>query len=115
MEDQKDQNNSTFPGGSGGRSGKDHNNRRPNLREILRLLFWIGLVVAVGMLAINQSLGFFYKAHFLKQPCDLCGELNPEVKQCIEDLNDPRPSFPDGSGGWTDPFEDQVKYNITLP
>lgn len=79
--------------------------------EMLRLLFWIALVVAVGMLAVNQSLGFFYKAHLLKQPCQLCGELNPGVQACIDNLNAPRPSYWT-QGGWTDPFNETSNFKI---
>lgn len=79
----------------------------------LRLAFWICLVLALGFLAVNQTLEFFYKAHFLKAPCDLCVELNPEVKQCLDYLNAPRASYwtPEG---WTDPFK-APDININIP
>lgn len=76
-------------------------------------LLYIAGVVAVGMLAVNQTLGFFYKAHFLKSPCDLCADLNPKVEECIRSLNSPRLSFWDGDN-WTDPFSDEPYYNIQL-
>jgi hypothetical protein len=88
------------------------NNRIPP-KDLIKILFWIVLVVAIGMLAVNQTLGFFYKAYFLKQPCDLCAELNPEVEECILNLNAPRASFPDGMGGWTDPYEKEI-INVTI-
>ena len=97
---------------SGSESGAGaYNNRR---LEILKLIFWIALVVAVGMFAFNQTLDFFYKMEFLKSPCMLCGELNPEVTSCIRELNT-RLSFPDGMGGWTDPFADKPTFNLTSP
>jgi len=70
------------------------------------------LVVALGTLAVNQTLGYYYKAHFLRAPCDLCGDLNPEVKNCIENLNTPRASYYTREG-WTDPYNIS-SYNITI-
>jgi len=48
------------------------------------------IVIALGTLAINQTLGYYYKAKFLATPCALCEELNdvtckPEIK--IENKN----------------------------
>ncbi len=40
--------------------------------------------MAVGVLLVNQSLGYFYKVQFLKTPCDLCEELNPHLKPCFK-------------------------------
>jgi len=84
------------------------------LYDIIEIVFWILLVSAIGFLAFNQGMGFFYKAHLLKAPCDLCGDLNPEVQSCINNLNT-RISYPDGSGNWTDPFAEKKFYNITIP
>jgi hypothetical protein len=69
-------------------------------------------VLALGFLMINQAVGYFYKAQFLKSPCGLCGELNPEVKTCIENLNNPRASYWT-SNGWSNPFNNSVP-NITF-
>lgn len=87
-----------------------------SLSDYLKLLFWIALVVAVGMFAVNQTFAFYYKVHLLKTPCQLCGELNPGVSICIKDLNT-HSSYPDGFGGWTDPFKENntTKINISLP
>ncbi len=76
------------------------------VEDWLRFSFWLVLVCAVGFLALNQGMGFFYKTHFLKAPCELCEELNPGVEQCINNLNAPRPSYwtPEG---WSDPFAEQ--------
>lgn len=52
----------------------------------LRFSFWLILVVALGLLAVNQGMKFFYGAHLLKSPCNLCADLNPEVKSCIYEL-----------------------------
>jgi len=40
-------------------------------------------IVALGITAINQGLGYFYKTKFLASPCDLCIELNPHIEKCI--------------------------------
>ena len=42
------------------------------------------LIIAGGMLAINQTFGWYYKAQFLKSPCYLCVELNPAWEKCYE-------------------------------
>lgn len=34
-------------------------------------------VVGFGTLAVNQTLEYYYRAEFLKDPCGLCKELNP--------------------------------------
>jgi len=63
------------------------NQNKANWKDHAKAIIIIAGVIAVGMLAINQTLGFIYKAHFLKSPCDLCGQLNPEVESCIINLN----------------------------
>lgn len=40
-------------------------------------------VVGMGLFAVNQTLGYIYKAHFLKSPCNLCAQLNPDVRNCV--------------------------------
>jgi len=91
-----------------GISGNHPINRTPT--DWVKLCLWIVAVVAVGMLAINQTFAFFYKAEFLKSPCQVCGELNPGVQECINTLNQPRPSYwtPEG---WTDPYN-ETRYKI---
>lgn len=91
---------------SGVPGSKVPNNNR-SLADYLRLLFWIVLVVAIGMVAVNQTFEFYYKAEFLKTPCALCLELNPEVsKQCFikEDK-----LYPNAYGGWQ--YENGSQYN----
>lgn len=94
---------------------------RPETPIYIRLIAWLRfalpfvLILALGFLAINQALGFFYKIHFLTGPCDLCGELNPGVQECIDDLNSARPSYFIGDGEWSDPFRTPNNtINITI-
>jgi hypothetical protein len=84
------------------------------IEDRLKALFFFMLVLALGFVALNQGIGFFYKTHFLKSPCDLCGELNPEVRLCIGSLNSPRSSYWTPYG-WTDPFNTtNPYYNKTI-
>jgi len=78
------------------------------VNQTLKNLVLFILVIALGITAVNQTLGFYYKAHFLKSPCDLCASLNPEVKECIYPS---KPSYFVGKNQWTDPFG---TYNITI-
>jgi hypothetical protein len=50
---------------------------KPSLKDTLTIIVLILLVVALGTLAINQTLEYFYKSRFLQTPCSLCKELNP--------------------------------------
>lgn len=76
-----------------------------------RFLLIVFIICLVGLLAINQALEYFYRAEFLKAPCSLCLELNPEVaRQCF--IREDR-LFPNGMGGWR--FENETTdYNITI-
>jgi len=47
-----------------------------DLKSILKSAFMIIGVMALGMLLINQTFGWYYKAIFLVSPCNLCTELN---------------------------------------
>lgn len=57
------------------------------------------LVIVLGLVAVNQTLGYLYKAQFLKTPCELCKELNPEVEDCF---NRRVNTYPTISGDWVD-------------
>lgn len=83
------------------------------IEDWLKFFLFFALALALSFLAVNQALGFFYKAQFLKTPCGLCGDLNPEVKICIEELNSPRASYWNGSS-WTDPFNSGSPYIIEV-
>lgn len=89
-------------------------NRPIIIDNLLKTILLMLLVVALGVLAINQTLGFFYKAHFLKSPCTLCADLNPDVKTCIQELSTPRASYWLGNDTWSDPFQRTI-FNVTLP
>ena len=43
----------------------------------------IVLVVALGVLAVNQGIRFYYASAFLQEPCELCSKLNPHLSDCI--------------------------------
>lgn len=49
-------------------------------KQQLMLCLIIILVVALGLLAINQFTGWYYKMELLKSPCDLCIEANPNLE-----------------------------------
>ncbi len=51
-----------------------------SVRQKIKLIFIIVLVVALGLLAINQYFEWHYKMKFLQGPCDLCMELNPHLE-----------------------------------
>jgi len=42
-------------------------------------------VLALGLLAVNQFVGFRAKMIFLQTPCELCAELNPHLENCIKE------------------------------
>lgn len=48
---------------------------RSNLVNLLIIV----LVVAFGMLAINQAFAWYYKIQLLVKPCELCLKLNPNL------------------------------------
>lgn len=82
----------------------------------LKVLLYIGVVCSLGFFAFNQAYQFFYGAQLLMTPCDLCMELNPEVKECIDYLNQPRPSYwVGGKEGWSDPFVQPLNISIEFP
>lgn len=48
-------------------------------KDILIILF----IIVLGVVLVNQTLGYIYKAEFLKTPCKLCEELNPQLEECF--------------------------------
>ena len=56
---------------------KEYFFNKKNIIGFLRFLLYIVLVLGLGLLAINQGIGYFYKSRFLQTPCELCRELNP--------------------------------------
>lgn len=68
-----------------------------------KLLLIILAVVAVGLIAVNQTLEYFYRAEFLKSPCSLCMELNKNQSVCIGNcFKYERNLYPDVLGNWKD-------------
>jgi hypothetical protein len=53
------------------------------LKDKLLFALIIIAIVALGITAVNQTLGYMYKTKFLATPCDLCIELNPHIEKCI--------------------------------
>jgi len=47
-----------------------------------KLLIVIGLVLLIGLFAVNQYADFRYKAEFLTTPCELCLKINNNVELC---------------------------------
>jgi hypothetical protein len=45
----------------------------------LSILAIILLVISLGLLAINQAMGFYYKIELLSSPCSLCEKIKPPV------------------------------------
>lgn len=105
--EQGNQNLNQIPGQESERSNY---NRR---LEFVKILAWIAVVCLIGFFALNQFAQFKYHSKFILKPCGLCADLNPEVKECIDFLNSPQPSFPLKDGVWTDPFNKTI-YNVTI-
>ena len=88
------------------RERKKEKNKMINLSDNqLRLIKAVLIIIAVisfGVLAVNQALGYFYKAQLLKTPCDLCLELNPEKEVCFK-MNIIKTNY------------SKTYYNITIP
>jgi len=52
-------------------------------KNLTKTIIIVLIIVSLGLFALNQTLGYIYKAHFLKSPCDLCAQLNPNISNCI--------------------------------
>ena len=46
------------------------------------------VIIALGMLILNQFIGYYYKAQLLKEPCSVCLEFNPHLSRCFEGRDD---------------------------
>lgn len=76
----------------------------------LTALYILG-VVALGILVLNQWLGFHYKMQFAQSPCGVCAEANPEIKTCMQRI---KPMFLNGTGGLYDPTNQTIiKINLS--
>lgn len=47
--------------------------------KILYTILIVVTIVAIGMFAINQAFGWYYKTELLYKPCDLCLKLNSNL------------------------------------
>jgi len=54
-----------------------------NAYSILKFTLIILAVVALGIIIVNQTLAYYYKAQLLAGPCELCAKLNPNQSKCI--------------------------------
>ena len=64
------------------------------LKKIGVFIIIILVIVVLGMVAINQTLGFFYKSQFLQEPCALCVSLNPEWSRCYDIISEEMKNTP---------------------
>jgi len=80
------------------------------MNDKLKTILVIVLVVALGTLAVNQTLGFYYKSQFLQSPCDLCRNLNPLLDECFKAEST---VIIDAMTG--EIVNEKNPYNITLP
>jgi hypothetical protein len=85
------------------------------INELLTSALLILIILALGLFVVNQFLGYMYKVQFLKAPCSLCVELNPEVEKCIDLLNAPRNIYPMNGGKWSEPIINKTIMNLTIP
>jgi len=51
--------------------------------KLITTILQITIVTAIGLLALNQAFKWYYKIEFLKTPCQLCADLNPDLSECI--------------------------------
>jgi len=57
------------------------------IKQIGVVIIIVIAIIILGMVAINQTLGFFYKSQFLQSPCALCVDINPEWGRCYDIIN----------------------------
>jgi hypothetical protein len=82
-----------------------------SVKELALTALYIISVVALGMLVLNQWLGFHYKMQFAQSPCGVCAEANPEIKNCMQRIT---PVYLNGSGGLYDPTNQTIiKINMS--
>ena len=56
---------------------------RRTTKDYLKMGMMASLIIGMGLLAINQGLGYYYKSELLQRPCELCVSLNPQFKECF--------------------------------
>lgn len=53
-------------------------------KKTITIIIAAAIVMTLGLIAINQGMGYYYKSELLQAPCTLCLELNPEIdEQCF--------------------------------
>jgi hypothetical protein len=55
------------------------------VKELLIIILIITIVIAIGMFAVNQTIGYYYKSQFLQGPCYLCAQENDHLKDCLKE------------------------------
>ena len=54
-------------------------------KDTIKFAFIIVLVLALGCLAVNQAMGFYYKANLLANPCQECLKYNEHYSSCFKE------------------------------
>jgi len=54
-------------------------------KEPIMYIIMVLLVVSLGMLAVNQAFGWYYKLDLLANPCDNCLKYNDQYKDCFKE------------------------------
>lgn len=50
---------------------------------LINILIILG-IIALGLFAVNQYISFHYKNVLVADPCGVCLDLNPQLKECFE-------------------------------
>lgn len=55
-----------------------------NMYEWSKFFLIIAIIIACGMVIVNQFTSYYYKEKFLRTPCGLCADLNPQLAACFQ-------------------------------
>jgi hypothetical protein len=50
-----------------------------NTKDWIKSLLYIALTIALGYYALMKFIDFRYAVYLLKNPCDICLDLNPQI------------------------------------
>jgi hypothetical protein len=65
------------------------------LYNIGKFVIVVMLIVAIGMIILNQLFSWYYHAELLVKPCDLCKQLNPDpIKEVNLSIDYFKPTSP---------------------